>query len=56
MSAAPAASSGMTPLADIHAVYPQRHHESVRVRTFVDFLAAHFAKDSTRAAGMISGW
>ena len=29
---------------------------SARVRTFVDFLAAHFAKASTRAAGMVSGW
>jgi DNA-binding transcriptional LysR family regulator len=45
-----------TPPADIHAVYPQRHHVSARVRTFVDFLAAHFAKASTRAAGMVSGW
>jgi DNA-binding transcriptional LysR family regulator len=45
-----------TPPADIHAVYPQRHQVSARVRTFVDFLAAHFAKASTRAAGMVSGW
>lgn len=45
-----------TPPADIHAVYPQRHHASARVRTFVDFLAAHFAKASTRAAGTVSGW
>ena len=45
-----------TPPADIHAVYPQRHQVSARVRTFVEFLAAHFAKASTRAAGMVSGW
>lgn len=29
-----------TPDADIFAVYPQRHQHSVRVRAFVDFLAA----------------
>ena len=45
-----------TPPADIHAVYPQRHQVSARVRKFVDFLANHFAKSSTRAAGMVSGW
>ena len=33
-----------TPSADIHAYYPQRHQTSARVRAFVDFLAAHFAK------------
>ena len=32
-----------TPDADIHAVYAQRHQHSVRVRAFVDFLAAAFA-------------
>jgi LysR family transcriptional regulator, transcriptional activator for dmlA len=42
-----------TPPADIHAVYPQRHQVSGRVRAFVDFLAAHFAKSSTRAAGLV---
>jgi DNA-binding transcriptional LysR family regulator len=45
-----------TPPADIHAVYPQRHQVSARVRVFVDFLAAHFAKSSTRAAGLVGGW
>lgn len=29
--------------ADIHAVYPQRHHLSAKVRVFLDFLAARFA-------------
>jgi DNA-binding transcriptional LysR family regulator len=29
--------------ADIHAVYPQRHHLSVKVRVFLDFLAGRFA-------------
>ncbi|RYF38916.1 MAG: LysR family transcriptional regulator [Comamonadaceae bacterium] len=45
-----------TPPADIHAVYPQRHQVSARVRVFVDFLAAHFAKSSTRAAGLVGDW
>lgn len=33
-----------TPDADIHAVYPQRHQLSARVRAFVDFLALSFAQ------------
>jgi len=33
-----------TPDADIHAVYPQRHQSTARVRAFVDFLAAVFGK------------
>ncbi|RYY70431.1 MAG: LysR family transcriptional regulator, partial [Comamonadaceae bacterium] len=45
-----------TPPADIHAVYPQRHHVSARVRTFVDFVAAHFEKKSTLAAGLVGDW
>lgn len=44
------------PSADIHAVYPQRHQVSARVRAFVDFLAAHFEKSSTRAAGLVANW
>jgi LysR family transcriptional regulator, transcriptional activator for dmlA len=32
-----------TPEADIHAVWPQRHQHSTRVRAFVEFLAAAFA-------------
>lgn len=31
-----------TPLADIYAVYPQRHQLSGRVWAFVDFLAVQF--------------
>jgi DNA-binding transcriptional LysR family regulator len=31
-----------TPEADIHAVYPQRHRTTARVRAFVDFLAQSF--------------
>lgn len=45
-----------TPPADIHAVYPQRHQLSARVRAFVDFLANHFEKSSTRAAGLVTDW
>lgn len=33
-----------TPPADIHAVHPQRHQSSARVRAFVDFVAASFAE------------
>jgi len=33
-----------TPDADIHAVYPQRHQASRRVRVFVEFLAVAFAQ------------
>ena len=33
-----------TPEADIHAVYPQGHQNTRRVRAFVDFLAAEFAQ------------
>lgn len=29
--------------ADIHAIYPQRHHLSAKVRAFIDFLAERFA-------------
>ena len=45
-----------TPSADIHAVYPQRHQVSARVRAFVDFLATHFEKSSIRAEGMVADW
>ena len=38
-----------TPDADIHAVYPQRHQRSARVRAFVDFLTTVFAQQA--AAG-----
>ena len=44
------------PAADIHAVYPQRHQLSGRVRVFVDFLTAHFEKSSIRAAGLMGNW
>lgn len=35
-----------TPDADIHAVYPQRHKVTARVRAFVDFVALSFAQQS----------
>ena len=40
-----------TPDADIHAVYPQRHQVTARVRAFVDFMALSFA---TRGASPTS--
>lgn len=40
--------------ADIHAVYPQRHHLSATVRVFIDFLAARFA--AYRAQDGRSAW
>lgn len=45
-----------TPAADIHLVYPQRLQMSARVRAFVDFMARHFEKSSTRAAGLYGNW
>lgn len=45
-----------TPSADIHAVYPQRHQVSARVRAFVDFLATHFEQSSIRAEGLVADW
>jgi len=38
-----------TPDADIHAVYPQRHQRSARVRAFVDFLTTAFAQQARPA-------
>ncbi|HVE49245.1 MAG TPA: LysR substrate-binding domain-containing protein [Casimicrobiaceae bacterium] len=35
-----------TPDADIHAVYPQHHQRSSRVRAFVDFLTTAFAQQA----------
>lgn len=45
-----------TPGADIHAVYPQRHQTAARVQAFVEFMAAHFAEPSARAAGLVAEW
>lgn len=45
-----------SPPADIHAVWPQRHQSSARVRAFVSHLAEHFEKSSTRSAGLATNW
>ena len=44
------------PPADIHAVYPERHHLSARVRVFVDFLVERFRAYAVRGPGMPSRW
>ena len=43
-----------TPPAGIHAVYPQRHQLSGRVRTFVDFLAGRFGEGAGAGRPMLS--
>lgn len=42
--------------ADIHAVYPQRHHLSATVRVFLDFLAEHFADYRSTAEANPMTW
>jgi len=42
--------------ADIHAIYPQRHHLSATVRVFLDFLAEHFAETRIDEAPERSAW
>ncbi len=42
--------------ADIHAIYPQRHHLSATVRVFLDFLAEHFAETRIDEAPERSVW
>jgi DNA-binding transcriptional LysR family regulator len=44
------------PPADIHAVYPERHHLSARVRAFVDFLVERFRAYAERGPGVPSRW
>ena len=39
-----------TPNADIHAVYPQRHQATARVRAFVDFVALSLSRTAGSAA------
>lgn len=39
------------PAADIHAVFPERHHLSAKVRVFIDFLVDYFHDRSQRANG-----
>jgi DNA-binding transcriptional LysR family regulator len=45
-----------TPPADVHAVYPERHHLSARVRVFVDFLVERFGSYAQRGPGKPSRW
>jgi DNA-binding transcriptional LysR family regulator len=40
-----------TPDADIHVVYPQRYAKTARVRAFVDFVAATFARGDAAGSG-----
>jgi DNA-binding transcriptional LysR family regulator len=40
-----------TPDAAIHAVYPQRHQRTARVRAFVDFVEAALAERATSSRG-----
>lgn len=42
--------------ADIHAIYPQRHHLSATVRVFLDFLVEHFAETRIDEALERSAW
>ena len=42
--------------ADIHAIYPQRHHLSAKVRVFIDFLAERFAAYRSPADDGTAGW
>jgi DNA-binding transcriptional LysR family regulator len=44
------------PSGDIHAVYPERHHLSARVRVFVDFLVERFRAYAERGPGVPSRW
>jgi len=42
------------PPADIHAVFPERHHLSAKVRVFIDFLVDYF--QDRRQGGQDAGW
>ncbi|MFT3720100.1 LysR substrate-binding domain-containing protein [Pseudorhodoferax sp.] len=44
-----------TPDADIYAVYPQRHQLTARVRAFVDYLTASFARQGAAGAAPARG-
>src|SRR5262249_24556649 len=48
-SALQSSSIPVTPDADIHARYPQRHQRSARARAFVDFLTTVFAQQARSA-------
>ncbi|WP_035057524.1 LysR family transcriptional regulator [Andreprevotia chitinilytica] len=42
--------------ADIHAIYPQRHHLSAKVRVFLDFLAERFSSRRTDSQMTAAPW
>ena len=44
------------PSADIHAIYPQRHHLSAKVRVFLDFLADRFAAYRPNSPQHTASW
>ncbi len=45
-----------TPAADIHAVYPERHHLSAKVQAFIEFLGAHFETHADARSARIAPW
>ncbi|MGI9025404.1 MAG: LysR substrate-binding domain-containing protein [Burkholderiaceae bacterium] len=45
-----------TPAADIHAVYPERHHLSAKVRAFTEFLGAHFGAGTDGRDARTAPW
>ena len=42
--------------ADIHAIYPQRHHLSAKVRVFLDFLAERFSLHRPDSPATTAPW
>ena len=42
--------------ADIHAIYPQRHHLSAKVRVFLDFLAERFVQQRPENPSSLAPW
>ncbi len=42
------------PPADVHAVYPERHHLSARVRVFIDFLVERFREHGERETARVA--
>lgn len=44
------------PIADIYAVYPERHNLSAKVRVFVEFLLAHFQEKKVGTLERESKW
>ncbi len=44
------------PSADIHAIYPQRHHLSAKVRVFLDHMSARFAAYRSDSPHLGASW